>query len=87
MKRPRTPRLAALPHAQRVALRECILRGAARNYAGDAGTTEEEGAAEELRDAALDYAVAVFQRAAFEAGPAPTRGPRSPRKGNASSSE
>ena len=48
-----------------------------RNYAGDAGTTEEEGAAEELRDAALDYAVAVFQRAAFEARPRSTRGPRS----------
>jgi hypothetical protein len=84
--RPKGWRFTKLPHAERVALRECILRGAARNYATDGGTAEEEAAAEELRDAALDYAVAVFQRAAFEARPATPHARRTPKKGNAPAS-
>jgi hypothetical protein len=66
--RPRAARFATLPHAERVALRECILRGAAKNYA------------------ALDYAVAVFQRAAFEERPAAPRA-RATRKGGPPDSE
>ncbi len=86
MRRLRASRFTTLPHAERVALRECILRGAATNYAAGAGTREEERAAEELRDAALDYAVAVFQRAAFEERPAAPRA-RATRKGGPPDSE
>jgi hypothetical protein len=49
-----------------VALREVMLRGAAREYAESANTPDEDAAAADLRDAAVDYAVTVLQRAASE---------------------
>jgi hypothetical protein len=56
-------RLAKIPHEQRVALRESMLRGAARAYVGRVNTLDEESAATELREAAVDYAMSLLQRA------------------------
>ena len=64
MTQARRSRLAGLPHDQRVALRERILRDAAQNYGIDAGTAEERPAAAALREAALEYATAVLLRTA-----------------------
>ena len=52
-------RFASLPYADRVALAECILRGAARHYAEECNGSGEDGAAGELRDAAVGYARAL----------------------------
>jgi hypothetical protein len=62
--RPAALRFRKLPHEQRIAMRECLLRGAARNYADAADGVREESAAEELRAAAIDYAVTLLQWAA-----------------------
>ena len=56
--------LVRLPHAERLAMRECLLRGAARNYAEACGATDEEASAAELREAAVGYAVTLLQGAA-----------------------
>ena len=66
-------RLRKLPHEQRVALREVMLRGAAREYVENANSPEEEAAAADLRDAAIDYAVTVLQRAGAEPCQPPAR--------------
>ncbi len=76
----------ALPHAVRVAMRECILRGAARNYTEACGAPDEEESAAELGDAAVDYAVALLQNAGAReaARTAVKRGPKG-KKGKGSS--
>ncbi len=62
-------RFAKLPHADRVALLECILRGAARRYAEECNGPGEEEAAGELRDAAVGYARAITSGAPAKKGP------------------
>jgi hypothetical protein len=62
-------RFKKLPHAQRVALREVMLRGAAREYVDNANSPEEESAAAELCEAAVAYAVTLLQRAGSEVAP------------------
>jgi hypothetical protein len=59
-------RLAKVTQEQRVALHEVFLRGAARNYADNLDTQEEESASAKLREAAIGYASALLQRACSE---------------------
>ncbi len=59
-------RFASLPHADRVALSECILRGAARHYADECNSPGEEDAAGELRDAAVGYVRALASGASVK---------------------
>jgi hypothetical protein len=62
-------RFASLPHADRVALSECILRGAARHYADECNSPGEEDAAGDLRDAAVGYVRALAGGAPAKKGP------------------
>jgi hypothetical protein len=62
-------RFRKVPHAQRVALRQVMLRGAAREYVENANSPAEEFAAAELCEAAVQYAVTLLQRAGAEAAP------------------
>ena len=66
-------RPAKLPHEQRVAIREVMLRGAAREYVENANSPEEDAAAAVLHDAAIEYAAAVLQRSAAEPQQPPAR--------------
>jgi hypothetical protein len=67
-----------VPYAERLAMRECLLRGAARNYAEACDAPDEEASAAELREAAIGYAAAILQHAGAEASraAAPKRGPQ-----------
>jgi hypothetical protein len=62
-------RVAALPYPDRLALFECILRGAARRYAEECNGPAEEDAAGELRDAAVGYARALGHGEPAKRGP------------------
>jgi hypothetical protein len=62
-------RFARLPYTDRVALFECVLRGAARHYAEECNSPGEDDAAGELRDAAVGYVRALASGASAKKGP------------------
>jgi hypothetical protein len=74
-----------VPHAERLAIRECLLRGAAHNYAEACGASDEDASAAELREAAIGYAAALLQHAGSEASR--TGAPKRPRRRNPSNTE
>jgi hypothetical protein len=66
-------------------MRECLLRGAARNYAEACGSSDEDASAAELREAAIGYAATLLQHAGSAASR--TGAPKRARRRNPSTTE